>query len=77
VRALRKQAAANPRLSVGILLCVTRENQHALADHMTELVRELAPDNVTINLARGPRSIPPSSRSMSRATRRSSPASRS
>ena len=53
VRALRAQADADPRLSVGILVCVTRENQAVLADHMEELVRELAPDNVTINLARG------------------------
>jgi MoaA/NifB/PqqE/SkfB family radical SAM enzyme len=53
VRSLREQAARNPRLSVGVLLCLTRENQYALADHMEELVRELAPDNVTINLARG------------------------
>ena len=53
VRALRGQAARSPRLAVGILLCVTSENQGTLADHMEELVRELAPDNVTINLARG------------------------
>jgi MoaA/NifB/PqqE/SkfB family radical SAM enzyme len=53
VQALRQQAARNPRLSVGILVCVTRENQAVLADHMEELVRELSPDNVTINLARG------------------------
>jgi MoaA/NifB/PqqE/SkfB family radical SAM enzyme len=53
VRALKAQAAAHPRLSVGVLLCVTRENQLVLADHMAELVRDLAPDNVTINLARG------------------------
>jgi len=34
-------------------VCVTRENQDVLADHVEELVRELRPDNVTINLARG------------------------
>jgi MoaA/NifB/PqqE/SkfB family radical SAM enzyme len=32
---------------------VTAENQDVLAGHMEELVRELRPDNVTINLARG------------------------
>ena len=53
VRALRERARGEPRLSVGILVCVTRENQDVLADHVEELVRELRPDNVTINLARG------------------------
>jgi MoaA/NifB/PqqE/SkfB family radical SAM enzyme len=53
VRSLRAQAEREPRLSVGILVCVTRENQAVLADHMEELARELRPDNVTINLARG------------------------
>ena len=38
---------------VGIILTVTSENQHVLADHLEELVDELRPDNVTINLARG------------------------
>jgi len=53
VRMLRKTAEREERLSVGILVCVTRENQDVLADHMEALVRELSPDNVTINLARG------------------------
>ncbi|MEX1025640.1 MAG: radical SAM protein [Planctomycetota bacterium] len=39
-------------LGVGVILTVTAENQAVLADHMEELVDELAPDNVTINLAR-------------------------
>jgi MoaA/NifB/PqqE/SkfB family radical SAM enzyme len=42
-----------PNLGVGILVCVTRENQDVLAGHAEELVRELRPDNLTINLARG------------------------
>jgi MoaA/NifB/PqqE/SkfB family radical SAM enzyme len=41
------------QLGVGILVCVTRENQELLAAHAEELVRELRPDNLTINLARG------------------------
>lgn len=41
------------RLGVGILLTLTSENQDQLSDHMLELVRELRPDNVTLNLARG------------------------
>jgi len=53
VRALRERARNEPRLSFGILVCVTRENEAVLADHVEELVRELRPDNVTINLARG------------------------
>lgn len=53
VRALRERARGEPRLSVGILVCVMRENQDVLADHVEELALELAPDNVTINLARG------------------------
>ena len=53
VRAYLKQKQQFKNLGVGILLCVTKENQDSLADHMEELVRELRPDNVTINLARG------------------------
>jgi len=40
-------------LGVGVIVTVTSENQHVLADHLEELVAELHPDNVTINLARG------------------------
>lgn len=53
VRALREQAARHERMGVGMLLTITQENQDVIADHMEELVRELEPDNVTINLARG------------------------
>ncbi len=54
VRQLLKQKRdAGGRLGVGIGLCVTQENQDVLADHLEELVRELRPDNVTVNLARG------------------------
>jgi len=58
VRALKRQREALPRelrqrLGVGVLLTITSENQDVIAAHMEELVRELAPDNVTINLARG------------------------
>jgi MoaA/NifB/PqqE/SkfB family radical SAM enzyme len=54
VRAYKAQAAGRAdRLGVGIILTVTSENQHVLAGHMEELVRELRPDNVTVNLARG------------------------
>ena len=53
VRQFLKQKEEHDNLGVGILLCVTQENQDTLADHMEELVRELRPDNVTINLARG------------------------
>jgi MoaA/NifB/PqqE/SkfB family radical SAM enzyme len=52
-RALLALAREHERLGVGLILTVTRENQHVLGDHMEELVRELAPHNVTINLARG------------------------
>jgi MoaA/NifB/PqqE/SkfB family radical SAM enzyme len=48
--ALKREFA---NLGVGILVCVTRENQELLAGHAEELVRELRPDNLTINLARG------------------------
>jgi len=53
VRAYREQAAEHDNMGVGINLTVTSENQHVLADHLEELVVELRPDNVTINLARG------------------------
>jgi len=53
VRQLKRLQERLPRLGVGVLVCVTRENQDVLADHVRELVRELRPDNVTVNLARG------------------------
>lgn len=53
VRRLKALKRELPNLGVGILVTVTRENQDSLASHLEELVRELAPDNVTINLARG------------------------
>lgn len=53
VRRLKALQANLPRLGVGVLVCVTRENQDVLAAHVEELVRELRPDNVTVNLARG------------------------
>lgn len=53
VRALKRLAEGRERLGVGILLTLTSENQGLLEDHMRELVDELAPDNVTLNLARG------------------------
>ena len=56
MRGVRELAALRERhanLGVGLLLTVTRENQECLARHMEELVCELAPDNVTLNLARG------------------------
>lgn len=53
VRSLVELAKRHERLGVGILLTVTQENQHVLAEHMVELVDDLRPDNVTINLARG------------------------
>jgi MoaA/NifB/PqqE/SkfB family radical SAM enzyme len=53
VRRFREQADRLPNLGVGILVCVTRENQDGLADHLEALVRELRPHNVGINLARG------------------------
>ena len=39
-------------LGVSLITTVTRENERVLAAHIEELVEELAPDNVTINLAR-------------------------
>lgn len=58
LHALKEQRANLPaeqraRLGLGILVTLTSENQHALSAHLEELVRELAPDNVTLNLARG------------------------
>lgn len=59
VHALKKQAdelnkrTDCGRLGVGVIVTVTKENQDVLAAHVDELVRELRPDNVTINLARG------------------------
>jgi MoaA/NifB/PqqE/SkfB family radical SAM enzyme len=53
VRSFLAQKRGRRNLGVGILLTVTKENQDTLAAHMDELVRELRPDNVTINLARG------------------------
>jgi MoaA/NifB/PqqE/SkfB family radical SAM enzyme len=54
VRALKEQARGHRgRMGVGVLLTLTSENQHVLAAHMEELVEALAPDNVTLNLARG------------------------
>jgi len=58
VQALKRQREALPReqserLGVGLLVTVSSENQAVLAAHVEELAAELAPDNVTINLARG------------------------
>jgi len=52
-RGLRAQAERHERLGAGLILTLTKENQDSLAGHLEELVRELRPDNVTINLARG------------------------
>lgn len=49
----RQQADGRDNLGVGIIVTVTQENQHVLAGHLEELVDELQPDNVTVNLARG------------------------
>jgi MoaA/NifB/PqqE/SkfB family radical SAM enzyme len=53
VQAYRRQAEGRENLGVGIILTVSQENQHLMAAHLEELVDELRPDNVTINLARG------------------------
>jgi MoaA/NifB/PqqE/SkfB family radical SAM enzyme len=53
VRRLKALKSVRSNLGVGILVTVTAENQDTLAGHLEELVRELRPDNVTINLARG------------------------
>lgn len=51
--AYREQAAERERLGVGLIVCLTAENQGTLAAHVEELVRDHRPHNVTINLARG------------------------
>jgi len=53
VRAYREQAKKRKNLGVGIIVTVSSENQLVLAEHLEELVDELSPDNVTVNLARG------------------------
>lgn len=53
VRRLKELQREHANLGVGILVCVTRENQAVLAAHVEELVNALHPDNVTVNLARG------------------------
>ncbi len=58
VHALKRQARelaerGGSRLGIGIITTVTSENQDSLAEHGAQLVRELQPDNWTINLARG------------------------
>ena len=53
VRRLKRLAEERSNLGVGILVTVTSENQAHLARHLEQLVDELSPDNVTINLARG------------------------
>ncbi|MED5330802.1 MAG: radical SAM protein [Planctomycetota bacterium] len=53
VVAFKEQAEKTDRLGVGIIVTVTQENQHDMAHHLEELVENLQPDNVTINLARG------------------------
>lgn len=53
VRRLKTLQAELPNLGVGVLVCVTKENQDVLARHVEELVEALHPDNVTVNLARG------------------------
>ncbi|QDU68957.1 radical SAM protein [Engelhardtia mirabilis] len=52
VKRLKERAADEPNLGVGVIVTVTAENQDSLAGHLEELVDELHPDNVTINLAR-------------------------
>jgi MoaA/NifB/PqqE/SkfB family radical SAM enzyme len=52
-RRLPRGADGRSRLGVGILVTLTSENQQVLAEHVTELCLELAPDNVTLNLVRG------------------------
>ena len=48
----REQAEREERLGAGLIVTVTRENQDVLAGHLEELVREVCPDHLTINLAR-------------------------
>jgi len=54
VRAYKaQQAEGRENLGVGVILTISSENQHVIAEHLEELVDELRPDNVTLNLARG------------------------
>lgn len=53
VRRLLELKREFDNLGVGLLVCVTRENQDVLAGHVVELVDALHPDNVTVNLVRG------------------------
>ena len=52
-RSLGTPAEGAGRMGAGILLTITSENQHCISEHLEELVEELQPDNVTLNLARG------------------------
>ena len=52
VRALKAAAEHLPNLGVGVIACVTRENQETLGGHLEELVDALGPDHLTVNLAR-------------------------
>jgi len=51
-RALVELRRRAPNLGVGLIATVTRENQEVLAGALEELVDELEPDHLTINLAR-------------------------
>ena len=51
-RRLKALSRRHANLGVGVIVTVTRENQGVLARHVEELVDELAPDQVTVNLAR-------------------------
>jgi len=53
VRRLKEQKRGRSNLGIGVIVTVTKENQDVLAAHVEELVGELEPDNVTVNLARG------------------------
>jgi MoaA/NifB/PqqE/SkfB family radical SAM enzyme len=53
VRRFLAQKRGRKNLGVGILVTVTKESQDVLAAHLEQLVHDLRPDNVTINLARG------------------------
>jgi len=50
LRALREEL---PNLGVGAIFTVTAENQEIAPGFVDEIVRDLRPDNLTINLARG------------------------
>ena len=52
LRGLQGLQGEHGNLGLGLILTVTKENQDELAAHLVELVDELRPDNVTINLAR-------------------------